>query len=670
MQKSLLSIAVLNLLVATTPAAMLAISNSAFAATQPNSAPARSVGAPGSGATSDLRMVPESDRDPLFVLTRESERAYSALFAMARSVVLEANSTEWTQELLRTDADPILRGTLIGERLRRSNASFWELRNWLNQYGDLAIAADLYQLAEARRPFGELLAPLSVDLHPRPSAGAGRQPATSPSARTNGAATARASYDPRSFAHAYNTEALFLAGKDQSAIAAGLISIAKPVGELAGFAAGLAAFRQDEIATAVELFQAAARAPDSNLWRKAGSHYWAARSLILLSRRDEARRHLQAAQQYSETFYGVLARRQLEVWLDPVAAAPVPVTEPTDRAAVNNIVRSRLVEETARLRALLSSNSRARRVAALVQIQELDLAQQELAVLKTNAQSAEERATILRLAARLDLVDTRDASPDESEDWASDIRANASPAVNYPVLSSKPRGGFRLKKALMFAVIRQESRFNPAAISGSNARGLMQILPSTAAWIARETIFRTNPRLLHDPIVNMTLGQNYLEYLLDEFDGDLVLALAAYNAGPGTIGKWKSNPNQGSDPLLQIESLPKAETRDYVEKVLANYWLYSQRFGQAVPSLDDAIAGRKIVYGPVAPKDADQPDDDPDRLPDDANAQDPVRLQAGLPKPEINNRPISGGPTIVVRAQPDLDNPASNPALLADFGVN
>lgn len=668
MQKSLLSIAVLNLVVATTPAAMLSIPNSAFAAAQPNSASVQTAGSLNPGAAASPRAVSDTDRDPLFVLTRESERAYSALFAMARSVVLEPNATEWTQELLRTDADPILRGTLIGERLRRSNASFWELRNWLNQYGDLAIAADLYQVAETRRPFGETLAPPSLDLRQSPSSSQTNARAATAQGQTSKTDNSRRNYDPRSFAHAYNTEALFLAGKDQAAIAAGLISVQNPIGGLAGFSAGLAAFRQNQIATAAELFEAAASAPDPNLWRKAGSHYWAARCLILLSRNDEARVHLQAAQQYSETFYGVLARRQLASWQEPVAAAPMSVASPINKAAANDIARSKAAEETVQLRALLNSNVRARRVAALAQIQELDLAQQEFAVLKNNAQSVQERATILRLAARLHLVEGEYVAQDDIDVSADFEEANASPAANYPILSSKPKGGFRLKKALMFAVIRQESRFNPAAISGSNARGLMQILPSTAAWIAREAIFRTNPRLLHDPIVNMTVGQNYLEYLLSEFDGDLLLALAAYNAGPGTIGKWKSNPGKGSDPLLQIESLPKAETRDYVEKVLANYWLYSQRFGQAAPSLDEAIAGRKIVYGPLAPKDPDEPATAPGTLPDD-NAQAPVLLETASPQPELN-RPIIGGPTIAVRAQPELDNPASNPSLLADFGVN
>ena len=83
-----------------------------------------------------------------------------------------------------------------------------------------------------------------------------------------------------------------------------------------------------------------------------------------------------------------------------------------------------------------------------------------------------------------------------------------------------------------------------------------------------------------------------------EVGNNLFLLAAAYNAGPGTLNKWRRSLDDVNDPLLFIESLPYAETRDYVEKVLANYWIYRMRLGQPSPSLDAVAAGGWPVYMP------------------------------------------------------------------------
>ena len=94
------------------------------------------------------------------------------------------------------------------------------------------------------------------------------------------------------------------------------------------------------------------------------------------------------------------------------------------------------------------------------------------------------------------------------------------------------------------------------------------------------------------------MGQKYLAYLLDHenVQGDLAQLLAAYNAGPGNLAKWQRKIVHNDDPLLFIEAIPIHETRTFVRRVLAGYWIYSARLGQATPSLDSIAAGRWPLY--------------------------------------------------------------------------
>lgn len=134
-----------------------------------------------------------------------------------------------------------------------------------------------------------------------------------------------------------------------------------------------------------------------------------------------------------------------------------------------------------------------------------------------------------------------------------------------------PKEGFQLSESLITAIIMQESRFNPKARSKQGARGLMQILPSTASFTAGHGNFDLN-----DPAMNISVGQSYLSYLLEHENvgGNLITMLVAYNGGPGNLAKWKRIVGDMNDPLYFIESIPSGETRAYVERVMSNYWIY------------------------------------------------------------------------------------------------
>lgn len=135
-----------------------------------------------------------------------------------------------------------------------------------------------------------------------------------------------------------------------------------------------------------------------------------------------------------------------------------------------------------------------------------------------------------------------------------------------------------LDPALVYGLIRQESRFTDYARSSVGARGLMQIMPATARWIARHLgLGKHADARIGDPDVNLKFGTYYLKQLLTGFDGSAVLATAGYNAGPGRSRRWQADkPLEGA---IYVESIPIAETREYVKKVLANAMYYRQRLG-------------------------------------------------------------------------------------------
>ena len=110
----------------------------------------------------------------------------------------------------------------------------------------------------------------------------------------------------------------------------------------------------------------------------------------------------------------------------------------------------------------------------------------------------------------------------------------------YPIPDWRPAGGFKLDRAVIYAFMRQESRFNTRAKSRSGARGLMQLMPATASFIGRKRYRGGRRELLYEPGLNIALGQKYIRHLFDQdqIQGDLALAAAGYNGGPGNLAKW------------------------------------------------------------------------------------------------------------------------------------
>lgn len=138
---------------------------------------------------------------------------------------------------------------------------------------------------------------------------------------------------------------------------------------------------------------------------------------------------------------------------------------------------------------------------------------------------------------------------------------------------------FGLDENLIYAVMREESRFNEKDVSSSGAIGLMQILPSTGKWIMeRLNIKYRGEADLFDPAVNIQLGCWYLKYLRDKFNGDILLTIASYNGGPGLIERWITNGGM-EDRAIAIEMMPRDETKYYCQKVLFSYNMYGKIYG-------------------------------------------------------------------------------------------
>ena len=157
-----------------------------------------------------------------------------------------------------------------------------------------------------------------------------------------------------------------------------------------------------------------------------------------------------------------------------------------------------------------------------------------------------------------------------------------------------------LDPAYVYGLIRQESRFVMDARSHVGASGLMQVMPATARWTARKIgMGNFRPEQLQDRETNIAIGTGYLKLVLDDFNGSMPLAAAAYNAGPGRPRVWRNGPVM--EAAAWAENVPFPETRDYVKKVLANTTVYAAVLTGEPQSL-------RMRLGRVGPRDANQPE--------------------------------------------------------------
>lgn len=336
--------------------------------------------------------------------------------------------------------------------------------------------------------------------------------------------------------------------------------------------AGLAAFRSGKATEAASFFEAMAGQSNFSESDEAAAAFWAGRANMVARRPERVSLYLRIAAKFPRTFYGMVAARLLGI--DPPFVWQA-------QASVNATTHTAM------------SDARAQRAFALMQAGQQHVAEREFRSLAVNS-GREGRLGMLLVADSLGMpgLAYRTAASLNEPDNSVVMRGL------YPVPPWKPDGGYTLDRALIFAFMRQESAFNTRAKSRAGARGLMQLMPGTAGYIGNRSYRGKARAKLYDPGLNMALGQKYLTYLLSHeiVDNNLFLLAAAYNGGPGNLAKWRRRIGPDADPLMLIESLPSRETRNFIEHILANLWVYRHRFSQPTPSLDAIAAGRLPTY--------------------------------------------------------------------------
>ena len=338
--------------------------------------------------------------------------------------------------------------------------------------------------------------------------------------------------------------------------------------------AGLSAYRLGKFVEAAGHFEFVAQSDKVTGFDHAAAAFWAARSNMTGQRPERVNRWLEMAAAQPRTFYGIIARR----WLGE--KSPFDWEPPALSAD--------------RLERILSQKS-GRRALALLEADQNVRAGRELRFM-SGGNDREMTKALIAMADKLSLPMVSFRAGAALIGAGEPLPASAL----YPLPQWKPPEGFRVDRALIFAFMRQESAFNVRARSSVGARGLMQLMPATAGFIAQKRFRGKKRDLLYDPELNISLGQKYILHLLENnhIDGDLLLLAAAYNGGPGNLRKWQRRARKGAytDALMFIESIPARETRIFIERVLSNLWMYRERLGEPAPSLDALAAGERPVY--------------------------------------------------------------------------
>jgi soluble lytic murein transglycosylase-like protein len=429
-------------------------------------------------------------------------------------------------------------------------ASFDELAGWLAKFRDLPLADRIFTLASKRKPDAKAQLP---------------EPAVSSSDLVQVAAAATGD-DARLAREAY-----------YSGDARKALDLAPAAGDR--WIAGLAAWRLKEYERAALYFGQLARDGGEDAWLRAAGGFWGARAARASGDLEAAQLLLKSAAEHGHTFYGMIASRQLNAGLINAS------TSGSDASA--RLLKASRSQPSAAASRLIAEEPRAHRAAALAQIGRLSEACDEIRAGLALAKTSSERARWTAFAAEIGAP----LAP------ARSTRRTSSGGEDYPLPALEPKWGFTIDKALVYAIVRQESRFNPMAVSPVGAVGLMQLMPEAAARAAGDDKLKADMSPLFDPAFNLRVGQDYMTWLMERGVGhDLLRVVAAYNGGPGSVQRAAQMLGaDAADPLMLIESLPAQETRNYVEKVVAGYWTYKRMFGEQTATLDALASGAGTV---------------------------------------------------------------------------
>ena len=359
---------------------------------------------------------------------------------------------------------------------------------------------------------------------------------------------------------------------------------------------------------------------------KSRAQYWSGRAASAAGKKDDATAYYRAAAAYSTTFYGQLAIAALGA-AGGDGKLHLPKDPPRSADARARFAKRELVHVANILQDL---DRQQQRWIFMLHLADIIDDPEELAALSDMALSFGDQKLSLRIAK------------------ATSLRNIVLPGYAYPT-SSMPQWTHRgppVEKALVYGLSRQESEFDPQALSPAGARGLMQLMPTTARMVAKQVGLPYAPGKLTDPVYNATLGAAHLGDLVEnEFGGSYIMSIAAYNAGSSRVRQWVTqygDPRSTAvDPIDWIESIPFSETRNYVQRVMENMEVYRGRLSGTV---------------------------EPVRIDEDLRRHTGAPITAPAPAPRLTNIPLAPPPPVGTITAP-LVTPASNaPAPMAPPG--
>lgn len=467
---------------------------------------------------------------------------------------------------------------------RKYNATYDELTGWLSAYGDQPMAMRVWGLAKRKKPDGAP-DPAFPSLN-------GLSGAQAAAIANSGGAVQLAAYTtlndnapqrvvnagpsidsgdsdltPKSARSAYNNGQLEQA-----------VSLGRKIGD--HWVTGLALWRLKRYDQAETEFRFVSTDPSRNAWSQSSGAYWAGRCAMKLGQKDAADTFFKIAASFPFTFYGLVAEQRLGV--TPAIVLAKKGQAPTYSNESRNALTASLDNDFA----WTKGNVKATRLNALVQIGRNTDAQNELQAAIQTAGDGSERDNWLAVSAKTRIPVSQLKPADRLFDPAG-----------YPIPDFVPKGGFTVDKALIYAFARKESKFNAGAHSYAGAYGLLQLMPATAALTENDNSFNSQPNQLLQPAVNLRVGQHYIQKLQASgiVQNDLLRTIAAYNAGPRPVKDALDSLGGDADSLLVMESIPVAQTRQYVEEVAASYWIYRQLMDQSSPSLAMAANDAKVI---------------------------------------------------------------------------
>jgi soluble lytic murein transglycosylase len=301
----------------------------------------------------------------------------------------------------------------------------------------------------------------------------------------------------------------------------------------------------------------------------ARSGYWQGRAAEALGRKEEARAHYEEAARYSTAYYGQIARARLGY--KDMALRGAPEVPPDRRETLGRLEVVRVME-------------------LLYAIGERDLVAGALADLGERSSDVVALAALAEVAARHEDARGMALLGKAALGRGLPLEHYAFPTQGIP--EYRPIGP-ALEPAVVYAIARQESTFNPKTVSSARAMGLMQVTPAAGRYVTQK--FHApydEKRLLSDQTYNVQLGAAELADLFADYRGSYILTFVGYNAGRGRVKEWIAKHGDPRDPKIDpidwVEQIPFAETRYYVQRVMENLQVYRVRFGGSSKLLIEA----------------------------------------------------------------------------------